>query len=754
MLIETQTIKNKPILIKLWRDSPTNERQFKIITDYRSYFFVETDEKSEYKTINDENLKKIEVYNPYDINDLKTQYDQTFESDVSYQHKYILDNIKVPMKKGWNRILYWDIETNTSKEDSFPDPNKAPHEIIEIGCYDNLEKKYYHFTTKHQTESEMLKEFINYTKKCNFDIWCAWNSSFDEITLYQRLIKNKINPNFISPLNYTSYNRNYGVKIKGIALIDLLEFYKKLHFSQLESFSLNSVASYELNKEKIHTELPGDLLKQNRWNELIQYCERDVQLMVELDNKMNIIDFYYNLHLFAGTSSIEKTGFSTIHDLLLLRKAHKKGIYLPSRISIESEQIKGGHVVPPISGLHEHVGTFDINAMYINIIRTLNLGFENITTFPTNNSIKIKTDDNSEFYIDQSKKTLWVEVIEDLVKERTKYKNLMHKEKVDSEKYKLYDIKQRMYKHLLASIYGVSNFASFRNYNYKFSKIITFFGREMNFYMQKFAKSQEYQVISGDTDSIHIKEINSVKEGQMFEEKMNNSWDDFLKSLNLETVSSKYLKVEFEALYDRFFITNAKKRYVNHYIYKDGSEADGINIKGFGLKRSDISKFSKKFQENIFNIILKDPISEINKNLANLYRKLKKDVITVPLIEIGIPKGFSKDPRDYKVQNLNTKAVIYSQKYLGLADIRSTKPLIYSVKRMQKGSKLPFTESIAIDPESEDQLKLLKENFIIDYNKMIPKLIDKQIEEIFKSLGTSLEEASSRTKQKSLFDFR
>ena len=73
---------------------------------------------------------------------------------------------------------------------------------------------------------------------------------------------------------------------------------------------------------------------------------------------------------------------------------------------------------------------------------------------------------------------------------------------------------------------------------------------------------------------------------------------------------------------------------------------------------------------------------------------------------------------------------------------------------MRKGSKLPFTESVAIDPESEDQLKLLEENFIIDYKKMIPKLIDRQIEEILKSLGTSLEDANTRTKQKSLFDFR
>ena len=275
----------------------------------------------------------------------------------------------------------------------------------------------------------------------------------------------------------------------------------------------------------------------------------------------------------------------------------------------------------------------------------------------------------------------------------------------------------------------------------------------MNFYMQKFAKNQGYEVIAGDTDSIHIKEIKSVDEGKLFEEKMNNSWDEFLKSLNLNSLSSQYLKVEFESLYDRFFITEAKKRYVNHYIWKDGSKVDGINIKGFGLKRSDISKFSKKFQENIFNIILKDPISDINKNLAKLYRKSKGNIITVPLIEIGIPKGFSKDPRDYKVQNLNTKAVIYSQEHLGLADIRSIKPLIYSVKRMRKGSKLPFTESVAIDPESEDQLKLLEENFIIDYKKMIPKLIDRQIEEILKSLGTSLEDANTQTKQKSLFDF-
>ena len=190
MLIEQQTIKGKPILIKLWRDSSTHNRQFQIITDYRPYFFIESDNEfeSEFKTINGENLKKIKVFNPYDINDLKRQYDQTWEVNISYPHKYILDNIEVPMKKGWNRILYWDIETNTSKNDSFPDPTKAPHEIIEICIYDNLKKEYHHFTTEHQTEYEMLKQFINYVRECNFDIAIAEPEMMKELTKIAKIL--------------------------------------------------------------------------------------------------------------------------------------------------------------------------------------------------------------------------------------------------------------------------------------------------------------------------------------------------------------------------------------------------------------------------------------------------------------------------------------------------------------------------------------------------------------------------------------
>ena len=536
-------------------------------------------------------------------------------------------------------------------------------------------------------------------------------------------------------------------------MLDILQLYKKLHFGELESFSLNSVAEYELGLQKIDTgELPGDMLDNGRRKELIEYCLRDVEIMVELDKKMQIIDFYHLIQKMSGLPDLESAmSNSRVHDHLILRKAHEGGIVLPSKQHSEKIKIEGARVIDPVKGLHEDVAVMDIVGMYVNIFRTTNAGYETVTSYETPNSIPIETDSET-VYVSQDKKSLWVEVLEDLMKERLKYKGLMKESSLDSPEYKLYSQRQFALKTLIASAYGVSSFSNFRLYNHHVGNIITYVGREMNKHMENVAIEKGYTCVYGDTDSVFIKGTKNVLEALELESAINNTWDEFLRNLNIKA-SSEYLDLEFDALYDRIFFTDVKKRYAGHCTFKNGEAADSVKIAGFQTKRSDSSKITKELQTDVLNIILNDPIPDVEKNVSRRIKRAFDDVREYKLSEIGIPRGFKKDPREYAVQNIFTKGVIYSQEYMNMGSIDIIKPLIFSVKRNKPHSKLPGTKSVAIDPADEGQFQLFRDNFYIDWDIMIPKLIVKPVEKILDAFNLNVADVKAGNKQSTLFGF-
>jgi len=80
-------------------------------------------------------LKKVICSDPYQI--AKQRTPDSYESDIIYTKKYILDKINI--KKTNLRWLMIDIENNT---DELPDVNIADKEISCITVYDNYSKSY------------------------------------------------------------------------------------------------------------------------------------------------------------------------------------------------------------------------------------------------------------------------------------------------------------------------------------------------------------------------------------------------------------------------------------------------------------------------------------------------------------------------------------------------------------------------------------------------------------------------------------
>lgn len=752
MIVEYTIDKNGTTIHKLWRDEATHKRNEEIVRDYTPYFFIESPQESKYHTLEGIPVGKKYAQYPFDIKEMKEMY-KHYEADLSHTDKYVLDNMSLPLGHDYLRTIYLDIETYTHAGEPFPDQEEAPHRICLICLYDTVTEKYYTFDN--DDEYELLMDFADFVRDADPDVLTAYNSDFDFATIYNRMTKLFIDPKILSRFNYTRYDPRFGVSISGIDLLDLLVLYKRLHAGELESFALNSVGEYELGIKKIDTgnDLPGDMIDKGLKKELEEYCLRDVELMVKLDEKMKIIEFYHLLQRTAGLSSIgAAVSNSRIHDMLILRKAHARNIILPSKEVREKTEVVGARVLDPVPGLHTDVAVLDVVGLYSNIFLTTNAGYETVSRTPRNDSVLIKTDNHS-LYVDQSNKSLWCEVLEDLIDERMKHKKAMQAATVDTDEYEFHHTNQFAIKTLIASAYGVSNFRNFRLYSSDVSDIITFMGREMNKWMQGIVEKEGYTCVGGDTDSLFVSMGSpSVSVAINLADIVNNTWLDMLANMGI-SLDSHSFELEFDAMYSRFFSVSAKKRYAGKYSFKNGEVADGVKIVGFQFKRSDTTKLTKKLQETVFDIILTSPVEDVSKDVKSEIKRAIIELPTTNTYDIGIPHGFKKDPEDYGIQTIYTKGAIYSQKHLGMGGCNMVKPLFYSIKRVKPDSDFPHTESIGIDPSISNQMEILKTNFDIDLKAIEEKIIRKPMELILEALDTDYDEIVTGTKQKSLFDF-
>ncbi len=208
-----------------------------------------------------------------------------------------------------------------------------------------------------------------------------------------------------------------------------------------------------------------------------------------------------------------------------------------------------------------------------------------------------------------------------------------------------------------------------------------------------------------------------------------------------------------------------------------GKKTDQIFIRGFDYRRSDTAKISKNLQYEIFKKILyADKIEDIKQELIKYVQDTIKNFESLPLSDIAIPYGFSKDLSEYGGINKNGNKIgldpevrgsLYSNEYLGTNFAMGSKVKLLYITKIGKNNKqinvIPFGENTTIinvqetkddiyPPtdvicfEEESKLPQLE----VNYNKMIELTIKRKIERILGVAGISWNEIEG---QQSLFDF-
>jgi DNA polymerase elongation subunit (family B) len=163
--------------------------------------------------------------------------------------------------------------------------------------------------------------------------------------------------------------------------MDYMQLYRKYTYEERHSYSLDAICEYELGERKTQFEGTLDSLYNQHFRTFIEYNRQDTLLIGKLDKKLRFLDLANEL-AHANTVLLQTTmGAVAVTEQAIINEAHERGMVVPNRkqrIDSEDNQAAGAYVAYPKKGVHEWIGSVDINSLYPSAIRACNMGPETI----------------------------------------------------------------------------------------------------------------------------------------------------------------------------------------------------------------------------------------------------------------------------------------------------------------------------------------------------------------------------------------
>ena len=332
-----------------------------------------------------------------------------FESDINPVFRCFADNYMDAETPKLN-ICFFDIEVDFNKEKGFAPPEDPFNAVTAIGLHLNwlnrticltikpstMEKEKaqeicdkFEDTILFDTEEELLLTFLDLIHDA--DILTGWNSEgFDipyMVNRVQRILSKSHTRKFClwdkfpkrkEIVKYGKESETY--ELMGRVHLDYLELYRKYTYHEMHSYSLDAIGEYELGERKIAYEGTLDQLYHNDYETFIEYNRQDVDLLVRMDAKLQFIDLA-NVLAHSNTVLLQTTmGAVAQTDMAIINEAHSRGLIVPDkdRSSSSGVQAAGAYVATPKKGMHEWIGSIDLNSLYPSILRSCNMSTETI----------------------------------------------------------------------------------------------------------------------------------------------------------------------------------------------------------------------------------------------------------------------------------------------------------------------------------------------------------------------------------------
>jgi DNA polymerase elongation subunit (family B) len=425
----------------------------------------------------------------------------------------------------------------------------------------------------------------------------------------------------------------------GISILDYYELVKKVY--KFKKYKLEYVYCTEFKKEykpeKYSFGIITEKIKDKNLN--------DVKMLVELEDKFHLINYFDELRRIGKVLWDDLCMNSVIVDGFILQTAKEKGVVLPSKPDeaekfrrTEEDEIKGGYVFAK-TGLHKNVPLFDVGGTYPNLIITFNLDPVNVKKEPNTQTIAIR-----KVNIWQNSNAIVPTVCTKLVHAREEIQKQV--EILSGDEKALMKQKDAAHKGVNNTVYGTLLFKSSRMYNKDIASTITYLARFLIRYTKLRLKTFGYETVASDTDSIFVK---TVEQAEIIQSIINEQIiPEFLQHFGKEKGT---LKFKYEGTFSKLFILT-KKHYIGYMIGKD----EPI-IKGVEALRSDSSKFTEKFQEELLKMILDEkPKEEVDTWLLAEDKRMR----SLPLLEVAFPVKLNGSVESYKVETIHLRSLRYA----------------------------------------------------------------------------------------------
>ena len=407
--VDARWDRDKDIVTVVERDP----KKGRVYQDYPArYLFYYPDPKGKHKSIYGESLSRVSAKSHKEF--IKEQKIHSgyklYESDINPVFRCLEENYlgKEPPKLN---VAFWDIEVDFDPERGYASPDDAFMPITAIAVHlqwldtlvclaippktltvDQAKEQVKDFpnTFIFDTEYEMLDTFLNLIEDA--DILSGWNSEgFDMPYTVNRVIKvlSKEDTRRFCLWDAMPKKREYEKYGKAAVTYDLvgrvhldsLELYRKYTYEERHTYRLDAIGEMEIGESKTVYEGTLDQLYNNDFKKFIEYNRQDCALLNKLDKKLKFIDLA-NTIAHENTVLLQTTmGAVAVTEQAIVNEAHHRGLIVPSRPRRDdtaNSQAAGAYVAYPKKGLHDYIGSMDINSLYPSVIRALNMGPETI----------------------------------------------------------------------------------------------------------------------------------------------------------------------------------------------------------------------------------------------------------------------------------------------------------------------------------------------------------------------------------------
>lgn len=498
------------------------------------------------------------------------------------------------------------------------------------------------------SERAALAAFCKQVRELDADVLTGWNVIDFDLTVLARIAARLHQPFELGRepgrMNIRPARGYFGsgsVTVPGRLVLDGVDLLRGA-FVRMDEYSLDAVARKVLGEGKA---LAGDA--HDRVGEILanyagdleafaRYARTDARLALAILERLDLVNLAVARSRLTGMPPDRVAGSIASFDFLYLAELHKRRIVAPSVRSDDSRvhaAQAGGHVLEPVTGLHDGVWVFDFKSLYPSVIRTYNidpLGYVH-DGHPHEDAIELAG--GARF---RRAPGILPAMLDELFPKREEAKR--KGDKVASQAIKI----------LMNSFYGVLGTPACRFYNPAIANAITGQGRRLLLWSKRWFEERGFAVLYGDTDSLFVASggvaDHALERGSALAEALTR---DVAEYIHGETGVESRLELELEKFYRKLFLPvtrsgsgGARKRYAGLVLGRDDVEFTGMEV-----VRRDWTALAKQVQRELYRRLFRE--EPLEDYLSDLVGRLRNGALDDLLV---YRKGLRKQVVDYKAQ--------------------------------------------------------------------------------------------------------